>query len=88
MLEIINEGILSRVPERGAYMPSITELGEGARLSLWGSRSSPWPRAAGSVVVVEDHASGPDRHFATEALAAFDPPAPGIDKAEAPAIEA
>ena len=42
MLEMIDEGILSRVPERGAYMPSITEIGEGARLSLWGSRSSPW----------------------------------------------
>ena len=30
MLEIIDEDILSRI----AYMPSITELGEGARLSV------------------------------------------------------
>lgn len=30
MLEIIDEGILSKVPGRGAYMPSITELGDGS----------------------------------------------------------
>ncbi len=30
MLEVIDEGILSRVPGRGAYMPSITELGDGS----------------------------------------------------------
>lgn len=33
MLEIIDEGILSRDPGRGAYMPSITELGDGSLIA-------------------------------------------------------
>lgn len=33
MLEIIEEDILSRVPGRGAYMPSITELGDGSLIA-------------------------------------------------------
>ena len=33
MLEIFDEGMLSRVPGRGAYMPSITELGDGSLIA-------------------------------------------------------
>ena len=33
MLRIIDQGILSREPGRGAYMPSITQLSDGALIA-------------------------------------------------------